>query len=323
MQLQTEINHDVNEHAANVTTAVSVDKLTLLWRYPPDSIEDIVARADGAISCDASWYTIPWQQAGCAARIRMALPDDDGQPSAQAADLQICRPKFAQHGFVRIEWNPAKASAVALAYILHELAAFLPETQDELLPRAYVTRIDLAVDVPGISCRDLAAQRASHHKNAEVHVGASGHVNSIRIGARGSSARMGTFLRVYDKPLPDFDDQMGVRAEVEVRRSGALATMNEIDNPFEKFCIYHFPPAMNRGLFGCFISTVREKGAKRALAMISNDKALAAEFQAILDQCAAPWWKPETLWDKATDRTVEMVDRPAPASPSDPTAHAA
>jgi hypothetical protein len=29
--------------------------------------------------------------------------------------------------------------------------------------------------------------------------------------------------------------------------------------------------------------------------MLSNDKALAAEFQAIVDQSVAPWWDPATL----------------------------
>lgn len=88
---------------------------------------------------------------------------------------------------MRIEWNPAKASSAATGYILDELATFLPETQDELRSKAYVTRIDLAVDVPGISSRDLAAQRTSHPKKAEVFINAD-RVNPSRAGTRGLTA---------------------------------------------------------------------------------------------------------------------------------------
>ena len=86
----------------------------------------------------------------------------------------------------------------------------------------------IAVAVPGISSHDLAAQRTSHHKNAEVFVGANGEVDSLRIGTRGSSARTGTFLRVYDKHLPAHAGVAGVRAEIEVSRPGYLAAVEQI-----------------------------------------------------------------------------------------------
>ena len=142
-----------------------------------------------------------------------------------------------------------------------------------------------AVAVPRISSYDLAAQRTPHHKNAEVFVGADGHINSIRIGARGSSTKTGTFLRIYDKPSSITTSSWASAPRSRSVAPGNLATTNEIDNPFSKFGIYQFPPATNQGLFGCFVSAVREKGPKRALAMLSDDKARPAEFQAILDQC--------------------------------------
>lgn len=42
---------------------------------------------------------------------------------------------------------------------------------------------------------------------------------------------------------------------------------------------------------------------KRATALISTDKVLAAEFQAILDQCPAPGG-PAILWERAKERTA-------------------
>lgn len=42
------------------------------------------------------------------------------------------------------------------------------------------------------------------------------------------------------------------------------------------------------------------------MALLSTDKALAAEFQAVLDQCPAPWWDPATLWNRAKERTAAV-----------------
>jgi hypothetical protein len=73
---------------------------------------------------------------------------------------------------------------------------------------------------------------------------------------------------------------------------------------------------MNHGMFGCFVSAVREKGVKRALLMVADCKALAAEFQAKLDQSLAGWWDPDPLWEKAKGRTAELFAQfpgPAPA----------
>jgi hypothetical protein len=62
---------------------------------------------------------------------------------------------------------------------------------------------------------------------------------------------------------------------------------------------------VDQGFFACFIPAMREK-LKRAMALLSTDTALAAEFQAILDQCSAPWWDAATLWDRAKDRTADV-----------------
>jgi hypothetical protein len=300
-------------------TKVSVDKITLLWRYPAEMMHSILAKAQKFIQDGAAiGYHVPSNRAGAQARLLMMLLDEDFELSGEFADLRFCVTtpvKVTPHNHVRVEWNPAKAGPIATAHILEDLKLFLPDGESDLLAQAFVTRIDLAVDVPGIRCSQLAAQRTSNHKNAQVFVGPKGEVNSIRIGARGSSAKIGTFLRVYDKPLPDFDGEMGVRAEIELSRSGFLAGVHQIDNPFAKFRLYQFPPDVDQGLFACFVSAAREKGVKRAMALLSNAKNHAAEFQAIVDQCSAPWWNPDPLWQQAKERTASIFGHHAGAAP--------
>lgn len=77
--------------------------------------------------------------------------------------------------------------------------------------------------------------------------------------ALGQSTKTGTFLRV-DRPLPAYADAMGVRAEIEVTRSGPLAAIDQVENPFAKFCLYQFPPHISQGRFGCFIPASARRG---------------------------------------------------------------
>jgi hypothetical protein len=283
----------------DMPTNVSVDKLALVWRYPAAMMHCILGKVQQFIQGNQFGYHVPKNPAGAQARLRLMLLHADLGFTGEFADVRFCLTtpsKGTPHSHVRVEWNPAKAGSSATAYLLDDLATFLPHTN--LMAEAYVTRIDLAVDVPGIRCAQLAAQRTSNHKNAQVFVGAKGEVNSIRIGARGSSAKTGTFLRVYDKPLPDYEDEMGVRAEIEVSRSGHLAAIGQVD-PVRQIPPLPVPPRRGHGLFACFVSAARERGVKRALALLSSDKALAADFQAILDQCPAPWWDAATLLDQS------------------------
>jgi len=64
------------------------------------------------------------------------------------------------------------------------------------------------------------------------------------------------------------------------------------------------------------LAVVREKGPKRALHMIAQGKPLAAEFQARLDESAAPWWDPDLLWARAKQCTAGVFSPGGPGVPS-------
>jgi hypothetical protein len=159
-----------------ISTNVNVDKLTLLWRYPTEVMHSILAKGREVIQNGGGLgYRIPANRAGAQARLLLMLLDGDAQPTGYFADLRFylaLSAKGTPHSYVRVEWNPAKAGSLATAFLLDDLKAFLPDS--DLMDNAYVTRIDLAVDVPGIRCAHLAAQRISNHKKAEVYVNARG-----------------------------------------------------------------------------------------------------------------------------------------------------
>jgi hypothetical protein len=278
---------------------VSVDKLTLMRRYPHGAVQSILDKAEIVIEY-GPWFRPFARNAGGLHRLGMVLPNALGNPSQAFADLRFGhgRSKTDPYGFVRIEWNPAKAGAPANAHILATLTSFLPDTPAQLLANAYVNRIDFAVDLPGVRCRTLVANRRAYHKKAAIHTGADGEVASIGIGSRQTSSKTGLYLRVYDKSLPHHGGAEGVRAEIELSRVGYFPALPQVPNPFTSFRIYQFPTDCH-WLFRYFASVAREKGAKRALEMVGNDKLFAPLFQAHLDQSLAPWWDPDALWQRA------------------------
>jgi hypothetical protein len=156
-----------------IPTTVSVDKLTLLWRYPTEMMHCILSKVQQFIQGNQFGYHVPKNPAGAQARLRLMLLDEDCEFTREFADLRFCLTTPAKgipHSCVRVEWNSAKAGSLATAFLLDDLKLFLPDSN--LMANAYVTRIDLAVDVPGIRCAQLAAQRNSNHKKAQVFVNA-------------------------------------------------------------------------------------------------------------------------------------------------------
>ena len=94
---------------------------------------------------------------------------------------------------------------------------------------------------------------------------------------------------------------------MEISRSGYLQNVHQVTNPFARFLIHQFEPAVSQGVFGYFLSAARENGVKRALAMLSRDKGLAAQFQAIIDKSPASWWASGPFWEQAKASTADIL----------------
>ena len=105
-----------------------------------------------------------------------------------------------------------------------------------------------------------------------------------------------------------------MRAEIELGRPGYLPALAAIDNPFSSFRIYRFPPALNEGAFGHLICAARQRGMKRAMAMLT-DKDQIAGFKTIVEQSRAPWWDPALLWDSAKESIAGMFGSGSTAVP--------
>ena len=67
-------------------------------------------------------------------------------------------PRNPGHRAIRLEWNPANADE----WVLHQSFAHVFRSDDRLVDHATVTRIDIAVDINGVSIEDLAVTAAKY-----------------------------------------------------------------------------------------------------------------------------------------------------------------
>jgi hypothetical protein len=124
------------------------------------------------------------------------LPGDiQGPWSTEFAFLQ-CNPKNGQGGFLRLEWNPAKWSPSAKAHLFGTISAVMlhPANFDQLLADAKVTRLDVALDVPGIRPDDYLWELKKGVYRSSINKG--GNPETLYLGNL-KAAKGG--IRVYDK----------------------------------------------------------------------------------------------------------------------------
>jgi hypothetical protein len=124
------------------------------------------------------------------------LPGDiQGAWSTEFAFLQ-CNPKNGQGGFLRLEWNPAKWSPSAKAHLFGTISAVMlrPAKFDQLLADAKVTRLDVALDVPGIRPDDCLWELKKGVYRSSIIKG--GTPETLYLGNL-KAAKGG--IRIYDK----------------------------------------------------------------------------------------------------------------------------
>jgi hypothetical protein len=131
-----------------------------------------------------------------ARRIHAPNPPGDihGAWSEEFALLQ-CNPKDGAGGLLRLEWNPAKWSATASARLFGTVSAVMLNTAefDQLLQDAKVTRLDVALDVPGIRPDDYLSVRKGIYRS---QLNKDGRLETLCLG-NWKAAKGG--VRIYDK----------------------------------------------------------------------------------------------------------------------------
>ena len=208
-------------------------------------------------------------------------------------------PNFPNNKFARFEFNPTNLQIADLRSIVEFVLDIPLETT---LSMATINRIDVAVDLPGVSVNDLFC-RAPNFRVSRSYYSSANARETEYIGKRNSPL----CIKMYDKVaqmkhwnsthLQKFEipNHALTRIEAEVRPRCFFSELPALANPFSRFQIGYIAnfPAKN-DLDSFFIDSVRLHGWTHAFAKASDSNKI--RFKQLMNHAACDWWNPETMF---------------------------
>lgn len=278
----------------NATPEVEIrlDKLSLT--LPVDADQEKSAMLDVALHAkDAGWGQPVYPSNGYKLNLRMKLSSGPGWV------LFSWSPVNKMRAFFRIECNPSKVGPEGIKELLCvEIDLLVDGGLPAFLAKAKVSRMDVALDLVGVSIGQLVAFSDCAVRSAKYD--RFGKLETIYLGASKSAAQ----TRIYDKlaemtakshaaysPVPV------TRVERVVNNAGLLKNLPQKKNPFSTLHLAShgekpdgIEPHMWR-LFCCH--SVQHTGAA-TLAMLP--KPLRTKFKKALKASEPTWWDTHELW---------------------------
>jgi len=167
------------KHDLNQFWTLSIDKISLV-RYDP-SPANVVGNCDRLIAAfESGQFPGAMLKDGRRHRIQLAIPIFVGESQAGLLLIQ------AGSGFTgicdyRLEFNPANLGLVGVDLVLAILDSIFFQGGHHLLRNSFVTRIDLALDLPGLSA-DQVIVRSSRQRIHGVFSNQQGIPKTIYLG---------------------------------------------------------------------------------------------------------------------------------------------
>lgn len=227
----------------------------------------------------------------------------------------------------KMAWCPDQMTSAEVSYLTLVVNVGIDPA---LFFEARISRIDLALDVPGIRPDDLLLSYGKCRIEQNYLVGG----RTRNLGARSGDVQ----VRCYDKraamrhnngkrpsickePVPDHDL---CRIELQLRRpSVRFCDLPQLTNPFKQLRIHSFPAPAD--VWDRLILRVaRYEGLKSALAQLDWTPHKKRQYlRALTQRCQLEWWDAEQLWAEQFPALAENLIRgfrpkpePAAAEPA-------
>jgi len=212
--------------------------------------------------------------------------------------LVQCDPKISC-AFFRCEFNPARADvSLARAFLDQVLAS----GYKSLILHGVCTRIDLTVDVYGVSIDDLLLWHPLFSKTSAYYKG--GQIQTYYLGTPFSPRQFCLYDKVAETKrknsklfIPDvLPPSPTTRLEVRIRSNSFVSELLDIGNPFEQLKVgsfgYPFTPANWKVTL--FLEACRSRGTQDALLMLPEST--RKKFRKIIESSQCAWWSPAKVW---------------------------
>ena len=203
---------------------------------------------------------------------------------------------------LRLEFVPVDLGPEGMNELHIQLTAILPDGWAYMVQHASVTRIDIAVDLPGVTMDDFVVQPQQAMTVSTWK--SKGALESVYIGKS-----KGNQTRIYSRSQKRLAKKQAWDGAPEVRVERKLINLKEMKlldlpamtNPFSSIALIDNlpgpPPLLNEKKhwqWSLFRDSVQVRGLTAALALLPS--ALRTRFRKHLIAHAKSYWDPEAIW---------------------------
>jgi hypothetical protein len=209
--------------------------------------------------------------------------------------------------------NPAKLGADGISQMKAEIDTMLFMGWQYILLKGRITRVDVTLDVAGIS---LEAMSICPHMPVKSTVyERSGVTGTIYLGSPKSPKQWRIYNKVAEQLEKDIQPKNSsiVRFERVIRTSMLLKNLMQLKNPFAELTVGTFPECptnANWKHWAMFLDSCHQRGSNQALAMLLDPKT-RTKYRKALKASKFDWWHPELLfwmWKKDLISSGLLVD---------------
>ncbi|WP_112663426.1 hypothetical protein [Microvirga flavescens] len=229
-----------------------------------------------------------------------------GTPSEGGILIQAHpKSKKVKH-FFRFEFNPSTLSKASIAGFFEEWAELSIQagSLEDILKNGTITRLDIAVDVVGVSIFNLLFRGGEAHKSF-AYFAESGPVQSVYLNYKPKKKPSDT--KGYNKrkeleetgKLPAYGGIPYSRIEVTRKTALPIPKLGTLPNKLMGISVAspnsYRPEGMESQTWTWFLDSVRHRGEKAALATVI-DASLRSEIETCLNEAHADLWRPQDIW---------------------------
>ncbi len=246
------INTDIIDHQFSL----SIDKLSVT--YKDHNKERVQRTGDRLIYLmDTGQFPKGQIHPGQRHRIQAIIPIDD-QNQKLVLSIGARQSDIADY---RVEYNPSKIGPEGRSFVRYVLNTIFEFDATELLMSGKVTRIDIALDMDGLSVDSVLVRHKGMRKFMVVSTG--GCPRTLYHGA--SKANQ---VAIYDRP----DHEGRLRTEKRMKPMCAGRALPELKNPFTRIQIVpvrHMIPYLGGANLEQFCDSVRIRGFRHVLGTLT------------------------------------------------------
>jgi hypothetical protein len=237
---------------------LSIDKISLV-RYDRNPA-DVMANCERLLAAfEAGHFPGAILKNGRRHRIQLTIPinANDSDPGKLLIQAD---PRFPGLCDYRFEFNPAKIGLAGVVHIVSILDLIFLEGSHHLLRNVFVTRIDLALDLHGLSA-DQVVTRSSRQRAHGIFSNQHGIPETIYLGKPKSNQ-----TTVYTR---NNDEGLSLRVERRVKPKCSGSQLVLLPNPFRVIQMVHTDsllPFLDGMIPDQFFDSVRVRGFTHVLA---------------------------------------------------------